>query len=882
MATLRGEKTMVLRAGEKLGNYEILSAIGAGGMGEVYRARDTKLGREVAIKVLPEELSKDPDRLSRFEREAKLLASLNHPAVATLYGFEEGYLVMELVEGETLAERIGRGPVSVDEALPLFMQIAEGLEAAHEKGIIHRDLKPANIKVTPEGQVKILDFGLAKAFAPPESEVDDSSQSPTLTKGTALGAIMGTAAYMSPEQAKGHAVDKRTDVWAFGCCLYESLTAQRPFPGDNVAETLARVIEREPDWSALPPGIPSGITRLLRRCVRKKRRDRLRDIGDARLELTDTESSTAQLGPDRTVRRRWPWAILTGVALGVGVLLGLWWTTPPSLARIALVLPPEQELTWSEADAVNPIALSPDGRLLVYVAVERGSGTNRLYLRPIDQFVGQPIEGTEGARAPSFSPDGRWIGFFANETLQKVSVSGGFPVKICDTSVIFPSASWGPDDTIVFSHMTLGLYKVSADGGTPELLTVPDAAKAEVRHYAPQILPGGRDVLFTIASDEGFRAAILSLASNEWRTVLDNAESARYVQAGYLVYGQSGALLAVPFDLGGLETRGSPFPLLERVSHRRLGAAHFAVSDTGTLAYPPADAGVSRRTLVWVDRRGQATSIVDQPAPYGSPRVSPDGRQIAVNFDGDIWVYDAELGTGRRLTTDGYNLAPVWNPDGDRITFSAVRADPAAFFDLHSVPADRSTGPELVLAREERQFPSSWTRDGKVLAFFETTQAGEDIGILEGGTANEFLTGPYVDRAPMFSPDGRWLAYVSDETGEEEVYVTRYPGPAGSRVISVNGGSVPVWSRDGRELFYIEGDLLKVVPIESTEPALKTGTPRTLFEVRYPPNRGGAGYDVAPDGQRFVMLQLPEATSSHINVVFNWFEELHRLASSDN
>ncbi len=778
----------------------------------------------------------------------------------------------------------------VEEALEVCRQIAEGVEAAHEKGVIHRDLKPANVKVTPEGKVKILDFGLAKAFEG-EAPVTDISQSPTLTEEmTKAGLILGTAAYMSPEQARGKPVDKRADIFAFGSVLYELLTGRRAFEGETITETIAAVLKSEPDWSSLQVDTPASIRRLLRRSLDKDLKRRLPDIAVARLEIDEAFGMPTidALQAEQSVHvGRWqrviPWALsaLIAVAAGVTVWTGRQLPASPSTARVVVVLPSEQELSLGEEGVVNPIALSPDGQLLVYAAAQRGSRTPRLFLRPLDQFIGQPIEGTEDAQAPFFSPDGRWIGFFANDTLQKVSVSGGLPVKICDTSVLFPSASWGPDDTIIFSHLTFGLYKVSASGGTPEPLTIPNAAKGEFRHHAPQILPGGHDVLFTIASNNGPLTAILSLVSNEWRTVLDNAESARYVQAGHLVFAQSGVLLAVQFDLARLDTRGSPVPILERVSHLSgLGGAHFAVSDTGTLAYRPADAGATNKTLVWVDRQGRATPIVDDPAPYAGPRVSPDGRQIAVTVTPDIWVYDVERGTGRRLTTDGYNLAPVWEPDGDRLTFSAVRADPAAFFDLHSVPADRLTGPELLMAREGRQFPSSWTPDGKVLSFFETTAAGADIGILEGGKASSLLAGQYNEHSLMFSPDGRWLAYVSDESGEEEVYVRRYPGPAGSQLISVNGGREPVWSRDGRELFYRRGDLLMVVPVESTDSILTTRPPQVLFKGPYSVffrGSGLVGYDVAPDGQRFVMLQHPDPASSQINVVLNWFEELKRL-----
>jgi serine/threonine-protein kinase len=670
-------------------------------------------------------------------------------------------------------------------------------------------------------------------------------------------------------------------------------TGKKAFEGKSQASLIAAILKDDPPpMSELQPMTPSTLDHVVRRCMAKESDKRWQSASDVMEELrwvTEVGTSADSL-PTVATPAAWkkaiPWSIVAVLAVITAVMS--WSDSPviPSTARVIVALPSEQELSLGEEGVVNPIALSPDGQLLVYAAAQRGSTTPRLFLRPIDQFIVRPIEGTESARAPFFSPDGRWIGFFANGTLQKVSVSGGLPVKICDTSLLFPSASWGPDDTIIFSHLTFGLYKVSASGGTPEPLTIPNAAKGEFRHHTPQILPGGRDVLFTIDSNNGPLTAILSLASNEWRTVLDNAESARYVQAGHLVFAQSGALLAVHFDLARLDTRGSSVPILERVSHLAgLGGAHFAVSDTGTLAYRPADSGATNTTLVWVNRQGRATPIVDDPAPYAAPHVSPDGRQIAVTVTPDIWVYDVERGTGRRLTTDGYNLAPVWDPDGDRLTFSAVRADPAAFFDLHSVPADRLTGPELLMARESRQFPSSWTPDGKVLSFFETTAAGADIGILEGGKASSLLAGQYNEHSPMFSPDGRWLAYVSDESGEEEVYVRRYPGPAGSQLISVDGGREPVWSRDGRELFYRRGDLLMVVPVESTNTILTTRPPQVLFKEQYSlfgRGSGLVGYDVAPDGQRFVMLQHPDPASSQINVVLNWFEELKRLVPTDN
>ncbi len=881
--------------GKILAHYEILEPLGAGGMGEVYRARDTKLDRDVAIKVLPEDFAADPERLARFEREAKLLASLNHANIAAIYGLEdEGdqrFIVMEVVEGETLADRIaGTKGIDVEDALNIARQVAEALGAAHENGVIHRDLKPANVIVAADGMAKVLDFGLAKAFAVDGSASDASpplSHSPTMVAATQAGVILGTAAYMSPEQAKGKPLDKRTDIWSFGCLLYEMLVGQRPFGGEDVSETLAAILKDEPDLEALPPGTHLAIVRLLRRCLMKNARERLHDIADARLEIEEAFAAPAidARQADRPLQaHRWqpllPWTLTALFAVGAGAVAwsALQQADVRSPARLVVALPPGQELSLGEEIAISSIALSPDGRLLVYTATQPGGGATQLFRRPIDEFEAQPMVGTEGAQAPFFSPDGEWIGFFANGALWRVSVSGGFPLKICDASVLFSSASWGPDDAIIFSHLTFGLYKVSASGGTPELLTLPDAAAGEFRHFDPQILPGGRHVLFTINYDDGPRAAILSLASNEWDWVLPNAHGARYVPTGHLVYAQEGALMVVAFDLGRLRPSGSPIPTIERVPYLAgLGGAHFAVSDTGTLAYPPEDSGARDTTLVWVDRQNQqATPVVDGLAPYKTPRLSPDGSQIAVTITPDIWVIDVESGGRTKLTTEGYNLMPVWDPQRNGLTFSAVTG--AAHFDLHFVPADRATEPEQLLARGGRQLPSAWSPDGNVLAFFETTPAGANIGILEGGSPSGFLSGPSNEDSPMFSPDGRWIAYVSDNTGKQEVYVKSYLEPGGSTPVSVNGGREPVWSRDGRELFYRQGEFLMVVLVETSDSDITFGPERVLLSG-WPSRRygGGSQYDVALDGNRFLMLQRPEATPSHINVVLDWFDELNRL-----
>ena len=574
------------------------------------------------------------------------------------------------------------------------------------------------------------------------------------------------------------------------------------------------------------------------------------------------------------------------VTVAAGILL---WTDRPApssslLTRLVVSLPPEQTLPLE--DFANPIAISPDGRSFVFVASRNDGGTTQLFRRRIDEFDATAMEGTEDARAPFFSPNGQWIGFFTNDALYRVPMSGGQPVEICATGVLFPSASWGTDDTIIFSDGTFRLMRVSVNGGEPQQLTAPDAANGEWGHFEPQFLPGGWHVLFTIQTDEEPRAALLSLESDGWDTVLLNAWSARYVSTGHLVYAQEGALLAVEFDTAQVETRGSPIPMGEQVSHvAHLGFAHFAVSNTGTLLYA-SDSEMGYNTLVWVDRAGQTTPLTTNPGPHFYPRISPDGRQIAVDVTGDIWIYDVETGNRRPLTTAGFNLESVWNPDGESLTFSSVRTDSASYFDLYSLPADRRTEPELLLTREGRQFPTSWSSDGELLGFYEWTPSGLDIGVLRGGNPSPVLTEEsYNEHSPSFSLDGRWLAHVSDESGHAEIYVRRYPGPGGSQLISSDGGTQPRWSSDGRELFYRNGDLFMRVPVESTDRDFPFGTPEVLFEGRFASGTakgGGINYDVEPGAERFLMLQLsPDAEPSKLHIIQNWFEELKRLVPTN-
>ena len=901
MATLRAEKTMPLRAGEKLGNYEILSAIGAGGMGEVYRARDTKLEREVAIKVLPEELSKDPERLARFEREAKLLASLNHPAIATLHGFEDGFLVMELVEGETLAGRIARGPVSVDEALPLFIQIAEGLEAAHQKGVIHRDLKPANIKITPEGKVKILDFGLAKAFAPAESEVDDSSQSPTLTKGTALGAIMGTASYMSPEQARGNPVDKRTDIWAYGVCFFETLSGRRPFDGETVTDTISAVVRAEPAFERLPGNTPPTIRKLLQRCLMKDRRSRLRDIGDALVELGDAESEPVVLS---TAHRRrfvgWlPWGLAAGLAMALLWSLGADDdATPGRKSELSIELPATSPL-WTRSD-IPSLVLTPDGRSLVFLG---GGGEDRqIFVRSMADRTVRPIPGTERAEEVSLfvSPDGEWVGFYRDETLWKTRIDGGIPVAILKSRQKVWSARWFEDDTIVYTvGFSSPLHRVSADGGKAETLT--DQAKGEIMHWSPRMLPDGKTVLFSVSVGnlEATHIELLSLETRNRKKLLEDSFFVEYARSGHLIFGRGETLFAVPFDVDRLEVTGSVTPvvndvLMDQQEHR---GALFTMSNSGTLVYAPRSEG-SRNRLVWASRTGDLENLELEPGQYRGIRISPDGSKVLVRtWDGReirLHLLDLRRNVASPLNTGGDSSSyPVWSPDGSRLAFQSNRAGP---YNMFSMWVDGRSTPEPLFEADIIQTPSSWSPDGKFLAFVDLTAGEERSDVLllpmgsPGGEPQSLFSSESSAHSPRFSPNGRFIAYVSDESGRPEIYVAEF-APDGAQIkrtekVSQSGGWEPVWSRDGRELYFrnLEGSELLFVDVQAGT-ALAFGEPKKLLDTpRLPPPIwwGAFYYDVAPDG-RFLMVLESEERNSPMNlvVVLNWFEELERLVPTN-
>ena len=882
--------------GQQLGSYKILSLLGAGGMGEVYQGRDTKLGRDVAIKVLPAAFIHDAERLTRFQREARMLASLSNPNIATIHGIEQSdgvhYLVMELVPGQTMAERISSGALKIEEALKIAAQMAEALEAAHEKGVIHRDLKPANVKVTPAGRVKVLDFGLAKAFAGDAGL--DLSNAPTLTAmGTEEGRILGTPAYMSPEQARGRAVDKRTDIWAFGCVLYELLTGKQAFRGETVSDTIAAVLERGPDWQALPITTPAKIRELVRRCLHKDTQHRLRDIGDARIEIEEALASPATAEPSapskgiRALGRRALVAsgsalLLVAVITGIAV-----WKLKPSSApppqpvtRTVITLPPGQELAGLESGPA--VAISPDGTHLAYVA--RQNGNQQLYLRPMDSEEAKPIPGTEGAVNPFFSPDGQWVGFSAGGNLKKVPVSGGAALTLA--IVALPrGASWGSQGIIAFAPTTDGaLQQVSEAGGTPQLLT--RLEKKDNSQRWPEFLPGGKAILFaasaTTSSWVNAQVGVQSLGTGERLNLIQGGTNPRYAPSGHLVYAQGGGLTAVLFDPQRFAVKGPPVPVVERVLQSTVsGVAQYNFSSTGSLVYIPGGVESAQSRLVWVGRNGTAQPLAAPVRAYRGLRLSPDGSRVAVSIqeqESQTWLYDFSRETLTRLTFEGSaNYNPVWTPDGKRIAFNSNKEGPVnLFWQL----ADGSGGLERLTTGEYNQAPMSWSPDGQVLAFIEVNPTtGRDIWMLRMGDrkAQPFLRTPATESAPRFSPNGRWLAYVSNESGRFEIYVQPYPGPGEKWQISTEGGTEPVWNPNGRELFFRNGDKMMAADV-TTQLSFSAGKPRMLFEGQFEPAPATfPNYDVSPDGQRFLMLKLveqAEAAPTQINVVLNWFEEL--------
>jgi len=866
--------------GTRLGHYEILGPLGAGGMGEVYRARDETLDREVAIKVLPADFASDQDRLARFEREAKLLASLNHANIAAIYGFQNAdgvrFIAMELVEGETLADRIaGAGAIEVEEALEIARQIAEALEAAHEAGIVHRDLKPANVKVTPDGKVKVLDFGLAKAYGADNSTsgaAQDISASPTMAAVTGAGMILGTAPYMSPEQARGKPVDHRADIWAFGCLLLEMLSGRRVFQGETVSDTLAAVLRAEPDMDAIPARTPSQVRRLLRRALEKDPRKRLQHIGDARVEIEEALSGEDDVAPAAagvpsaapTVAIR-PW--IAGLLLAGGIALGAlatWQMAPSDRASEA----PELTRLSIMADLYGGrgrrhFALSPDGRTLAYVG-----RTDELFVRRLDEFDARALDGTNGARTPFFSPDGAWVGYWADGAIYKISPQGGPKQRVTSTSVIL-GASWTEDGRIVFSEFVSPLRIVSAQGGEARNLLEIRSGANQMRPY---VLPGDAGVLF----ETGYQIALASLESGEWDFLpgTGGATAPAYSPSGHLLYkGLGENLWAVPFDLDTLQVSGDP------MSAGADTVLDFDIADNGTVVFDRLHAGAEQH-LVWVDREGPTEVLPFEPAPYQSPRLSPDGSKIAVNLRDEIWVLDIARGTSTRLIAGGVlSRWPVWTHGGTRITFTAD-IDAAEPLGLRWKAPGSSAAAEQLIPYTGLQIPISWSESTQELAFYEMDGPYANIRVIQAdGTPKDVLVTRYDDRSPRFSPDGKRLAYVSNETGRDEIYVVPYPAMEPRVLVSPGGGTEPAWSRDGRELYYRDDTGLMAVRVPSGD-SLDPGAPELLFE--HGPlllsliGRGNANYDSGPDG-RFLMVQGPETDRyPRLSVVLNWAQELRR------
>jgi serine/threonine protein kinase/dipeptidyl aminopeptidase/acylaminoacyl peptidase len=871
--------------GQTLLHYRITGPIGEGGMGIVWRAVDETLGRDVAIKVLPPGVGEDPRRLARFEREAKLLASLNHSNIAAIFSLHvhDGvhFLAMEFVPGEDLSVRLLRGAIPLGETLRIARQIAEALEEAHEQGVVHRDLKPANVKLTPSGRVKVLDFGLAKAFIEPSEPALDagastSSDSVLAPVTTREGAVLGTAAYMPPEQARGLPVDKRADIWAFGAVLYEMLTGARPFGGATVVDLLAAVVTAEPDWTRLPSGTPAAVVRLLQRCLQKDARQRLRDIGDARIELAQLEAGVADPSPlpapppPPAPSPVWRGAALFAAGLAVAGLVA-WRVMPTAPApapveRLNVEMPPGTRLEDVVGAARQALALSRDGTRLVFL-VREPDGRRQLYLRRVDRIAAEPITGAAGGDMPFFSPDGQWLGFAADGKLKKVLLSGGQPVTICGAPEP-RGASWGDDDTIVFTAGARGgLSRVPASGGTPTTLTTVDPSRNEDSHRWPLVLPGARAVVFNVELEDetsGTRHIdLLEFATGARRTIVPSGSYPR-LAAGRLLYGQAGNLYAVPFDTARLSMTGTPVPVLDdvRMDLTATGRVFADASLSGALAYVPGFPRPGARRLLWLDRAGTVTPVTAETRAYRGAQLSPDGRRLAVLIEDvagtTVWLLDLARNTWNRLTSAGEATTPAWTPDGRRILFSASLGGSPG---IHGVPADGS-GPASPISAAPALIDMPEVLPDGVRALVAVQDAdGDDISRLSlaDGTLTPVITGPGSQVSPALSPSGRYLAYTSNESGRREVFIRAMTGEPRKWTVSVAGGAAPRWRRDERELFYVEGMRLMAVPIEPG-PALSFGTPRALFDE---PGLAWSKvdlrrYDVTADGQRFLVVR-PEA-----------------------
>ena len=886
---------MSLAPGTRIGPYEVAGPLGAGGMGEVYRATDTKLKRQVAIKILPSSLAADVDRLARFQREAEVLASLNHPHIAAIYGLEESSgmtaLVMELVEGDDLSQRIARGAMPLDDALPIAKQIAEALEAAHEQGIIHRDLKPANIKVRSDGTVKVLDFGLAKAMDPATASSPEAMNSPTITSPamTQAGMILGTAAYMAPEQARGTVVDKRADVWAFGVVLYEMLTGQRLFAGTTMSDTIAAVLTREPEWTALPAGTPPAIRKLLRRCLEKDRKRRLTDAGAARLEIDDalTASPTVEgasasgvLAATASPRARLPWIVATAAVLGMATL-----AVPAAryLRQTPLPVPREMrlEITTPATDAPLQFALSPDGRSLVFVA--SADGPSRLWLRPLGETEAQPLAGTEGATNPFWSPDGRSIGFSTTTALSRLDIAGGTPQVLATVAGNPTGGSWNADGTILYTPgVTSPLWRIAAAGGEPTAVTQLEPP-GQTAHRYPQFLPDGRLFLFSVQGTPDTAGIYLGSLDGGAPARLTTADSgAQFLPPDRVVFVQAGTLVSRRLDLVGRALTSEPVTLADEVGADAISRGGFAVSGTGLVAYRVG--GNAARQLTWFDRTGKAVGVAGEPdaSDPAYPELSPDGRRVAmrraVQGNIGIWLRDLLRGGMTRLTFDAaFESVPVWSQDGARIAFNSNRT---GVYNLYAKASNGSGAEAQLVDSRNNTVPQDWSRDGRWLLYHELhPTTGRDLWALDMTsrdlTPRAVANTPAEEVVAAFSPDGRWVAYQTNESGRFEVVVQPFPDAGGKWQVSTAGGVAPRWRADGKELYFLAPDAtMMAVPVTAAGPSFEAGTPVPLFPTRIV---GGGTvtnnrpqYAIARDGRFLINQPVADANAAPITLILNW------------
>jgi serine/threonine protein kinase/Tol biopolymer transport system component len=870
---------MQFEQGARLGPYEILAPLGAGGMGEVYRGRDTRLGRAVAIKVISGGMQFDPNRRVRFQREAKAISSLNHPHICALYDVGEHgdlqYIVMEYLEGETLQDRLQNGPLPLTEAVRYGLEIADALESAHRKQILHRDLKPSNIMITASG-ARLFDFGLAKVLQISEPHSRGSTAAKPITVD---GAVLGTPEYIAPEQLRGKEPDVRTDLFSFGVCLFQMITGERPFQGNTYASLVASILEHDPpSLSTYRPEVPSSLEWLIRNCLAKDPDERIQTAHDLKLELTriDDEMRTPS-APGRVPKptsRRWVYGVAAAAALiAIAAALIVRQTTQSgaksSIRRFSIALPRNAPLADGPFER---FAVSPDGTRIAYV----GAGdTTRLYLYSVDTLEARPLPGTEGARGPFFSPDGQWIAFYTvDQGLKKVALAGGAPILVSPERDL-RGATWSADDTIVFAQVAPPMRRVSGSSGHSEAVSLGTLGAVPASVRWPAFLPGGDAILFTatdVTGDyENSKLMISSLKTGRTKTVLNGATYGRYAN-GHLLYLHSQTLFAAPFDAGAMQVTGAGVPVASDVDfYASSGLAHFAISSDGSLFYIPRDAAASEGQLLWVNRTGESrTPITAAQRAYEQPRLSPDGRRILVTVGptprSDLWVYDIQSDTWSRLTNEAQNQSGVWSPDGNQIAFASTKN---GGFDLYTMPSDGSAPAQRITARRSWDFPTSWSSDGKSIAVVEQYRATfNDIYIV--APQRDAVPVPYLntqsdEREPVFSPDGRWMAYRSNESGRDEIYTQSYPNPGRKRLLSSSGGTHPVWRKDGAELFYRNGDKMMAVGIQS-RPDFTADKARMLFQGDFEDE-----YDVTPDGQKFIMVKRPpQSPRTQINVILGF------------